>query len=320
MLWAGKTIAIFYSCIALPLQAADPLSVEVTTGKSVAYYDDSPYRDYLDASNFNIDTKIANKWGISVGFEHTLIHYKLGIPDYQQNSVFISYRSSNVPSHQLDALALNYLPRRQPSKPGRYTTRLDFYCVADRDYKNSADNTCIFAPQVSYMRLDRTEYADLGYAIAHYGVDPQRTDPLRVEQWTPTLGMATNDLNTHWLQIRGYIIHYSNRLRTQLKDKTKAVEAKYLYYPLSVYKIVPRYIETSIVVGERMYSVDRDSNSVNNLADLEKTAVALAAQWLLTPSLALTLNLSRKQYYEQNAYIRNNYSITTSWLGVTVKW
>lgn len=324
MLLARWLVLILFQLLAVSVYAADKLSLTLVSGESQGRYSDSPYRDSLKLSDYNIDIEMPKRWGVSLGLEKTLIQYKYGIPQYQQNAIFFSYRSSSVPSHQLREVDNNYLhghlPGNHLGQAGRYTTRLDFYCVAERNNKYSADNTCIFAPQLSYMRLDKSLYVDLGYALEQYAATPQDTESLHVEQWTPTLAMALNARATHWLQLRAYIMHYSNVTRTQQKDQSKALEVKYTYYPLSLHKIVPTYIETGILVGERMYSVDRDSNSVSNLADVEKEAISFNIRWRLARWLALMLNFSRKQFYEQTVYLKDDYSYRASWLGLAVSW
>jgi len=313
-------VSILFQIVAVSVYATDDLSLTLVSGESLGHYSGSPYRDSLTLSNFNIDVEMPRQWGVSLGLEKTLIQFKNGIPQYQQNALFLSYRSSSVPSHQLHEGAMAYSRRIHLGQPGRYTTRLDFYCVADRNDKHSADNTCIFAPQVSFMRLNRSLYADLGFALEQYAATSQDAEPLYVEQWTPTVAMALNAKATHWLQCRVYFMHYSNVARTQQKDQSKALEIKYAYYPLSVYKIVPSYIETGIVVGERMYSVDRDSNSVSNLSDVEKQAISMNISWRFTRWLALMLNLNRKQFYEQSVYFKDDYLYRSSWLGLAVTW
>lgn len=320
MLLTRCLVAVLLQSIVVTTFAADNKSLAITSGETLGRYNGTPYRDSLIVRTVNVDIEVAKKWGVSFGFEHTRIDFKYGIPEYLQNALFLSFRSSKVPLHQLHNIYAKYLPELSIRKPGRYTTRMDFYCVADRKDKYDANNTCIFAPQVSYMRLDKSRYADLGYAFAQYPGIPQDPLPFYVEQWTPTLGFALNDRDTHWLQLRAYFLHYSNERRSQGRSRTQAVEVKYLYYPISGFRAVPTYLEASSVFGERMYSVDRDSNSVNNLSDVEKSSVSFGARWQFNHRLGLLLSVNRKHYDTQSPYFKYTYALNTGWLGLEFCW
>jgi len=297
----AATLVTFASVAA---NAADKLYITVTPGKSIGHYDKAPYRDYADVSNINLVGTVINQWGFALGYENTIIHYKVDIPAYQQDAIFLSGHVSNAPQQPL----------------GIFTTRLDLHCVRDRDNPSAADNACAIAPQISYMHYDNSLYVDFGYAISDYETNPLTPGPLRIEQWTPTLGVALNSSATHWLRLRGYFIHSSNPERTHQINQTNALEFKYLYYPVSQYKTVPAYIDISVVSGERIYAVDRDTASINNLADLETGAQSISSLWRMSQSIGVMISASHSQFKIPSQFGNSRYSLNSTWLGLVAHW
>jgi len=292
------------ACIDSATLAADNLAITVTPGKSIGHYDAAPYRDYVDVSSINLVGSAVNQWGFALGYEYTRIHYKFGIPDYQQDAFFLSGHASNAPQQPL----------------GTFTTRLDLHCVRDRVNPSASDNACVVAPLISYTHYDNSLYVDLGYAISDYQTNTLVPDPLRIEQWTPTLGIALNSSATHWLRFRGYFIHSSNLQRTHQINQTNALETKYLYYPLSSHKIIPVYLDATIVTGKRMYAVDRDTASISNLADLETGAASLSALWRISKYFGFMISASHSQFKIPFPYGDIHYSLNSTWLGLVVHW
>ena len=292
------------ACVSTTANAADELSLTITPGKSIGHYNGAPYRNYVDIFNINVIGTIANKWGFALGYENTVIHYKFGIPDFQQDAIFLSGHVSNTPQQPL----------------GTFTTQLDYHCVRDRNHPSAADNACVIAPQISYTRYDNSFYVDLGYAISDFQTNPLVPGSLLIEQWTPTLGIALNQNATHWLRLRGYFIHSSNLERSHQVNQTNALETKYLYYPLSSYKILPAYIDVSVVSGKRMYAVDRDTVSINNLADLETGALSLTALWRVSKYLGLMISASHSRFKIPSPFGDTHYSLNSTWLGLVTHW
>ncbi|MGD8593141.1 MAG: hypothetical protein PVF82_09940 [Gammaproteobacteria bacterium] len=300
-LFLGMALAV---CIAVTASAADKFSFQLTPGYYSGRYDGSKYRDRIQGAGANIEGQFAARWGFAAGYEHTRIKYKLQLPVYRQNAVFLSSHVSYIPQHALAS----------------YIFRLDFHSVNDDDGEYSADDARVIAPQVSYQRDDNSLYLDLGYADSRYGTNPYISGALRIQQWTPTLGIALTRGGANWLKLRGYFNHSDNRLRSQNKKDTAALEAKYMYHPLSSYKLVPQFFEAGVLVGERIYTVDRDTASVANLADLEKDGMTLSAQWRLTKSLNLLVVGSRSQFREQTYTGYNDYFQKSVWLGLVTRW
>jgi hypothetical protein len=292
------------ACVVTAATAADKFSFKVIPGIFYGRYDGSQYRDQIHGANVNVEGQLTNKWRFAAGYERTRILYKFGLPAYQQDAVFLSGHTSYTPQ----------------SPVGTYTFRLDYHYVSDDDGKSSADNARVIAPQISYKRRNSSLYLDLGYADSRYGTCSFVPGALRIRQWTPTLGIALTQNATNWLKLRGYFIHSDNPSRSQHKKHTTAWEAKYSYYPMSRYRLIPLYIEASAVAGERIYAVDRDTASVANLADLEKGGISLSAQWRLTTTVGLLIAGNRTQFREQTYFGYNDYIQQSAWLGLVMQW
>jgi len=284
--------------------ASDRVYYTVTPGSYSGVYDESQYRNSTKGTSINIQGNVINQWGFSVGFEHSQILYNFGIPAYEQDAIYLSGYLSNAPERTF----------------GTYTTRLDYNCVIDRTSNDYADDACVIAPQISYLRYDNSLYFDLGYAISDYGTGTLVTEPLRIEQWTPTLGFSLNQHATHWMRLRGYLIHSNNLARSQQINQTNALEIKYFYYPLSHFRIIPTYIDVSAMAGERMYAVDRDTSSISNLSDLENNAQSLGAQWHLSKSFSVVISASRTRFYNSTAFVDKRYTLRSTWLGLVTHW
>lgn len=298
--WIGLALA---ANVTVTAQAAGSFSLNVTPGTYYGRYDGSEYRDRIQGEDLSIEGN-ASHWGFAVGYEHSRIKYKHDLPDFTQNAGYVSGRVSYTPEQAL----------------GSYTFRLDLHSVSDSDNVTTGDDVQVIASQVSYARLSNSVYLDLGYAHSRYENSAFLPDSLQVQQWTPTLGFALTAGATNWLKLRGYFIHSSNPLRSQNKKDTSAVELKYFYYPLSSYKLIPQYLQAGVLMGERIYAVDRDTASVANLAELEKGGISAAAKWRLSHSVDLLISATRSKFRELAAKGFNEYTQNIVWLGLSTRW
>jgi hypothetical protein len=296
--------AALFACIAATASATDKFALAVTPGIFFGHYDGSQYRDKIQGENVYLQGQYASKWGFAAAYEHSRIKYQLGFPDFVQNAVFLSGHASYIPHHAWAS----------------YTFRLDLHSVSATDSGNSSDDVRVVAPQVSYLPFNHSIYLDLGYADSRYGESTIIPGALRIQQWTPTLGMILTPGASNWMQLRGYYIHSSNPLRSQNKTDTFAVEVKYRYYPGLRGRLIPQNIKVGVLVGHRIFAVDRDTASVANLAELEKGGISLGAEWRLTKNTGLLLGVHRSQFRELGYYGYNDYVEKSIWLGVVTHW
>jgi hypothetical protein len=247
-------------------------------------YGNSRFRDNIASAGVFIRAD-HTRGGVTLGYNRTLINFKLGIGDIDQEDWFVSGRL-----HYKSALLKGVL-----------STRLDFYRVDNNDPGNFSDDVNVIAPQVSWLNQNQTLYLDLGYARSIYQHD------LKVNQYTPTVGFAFNN-KYEWIQLRGYFIQFSNSLRSQGKSETIAIEAKWTHYfgqdrPLGLLES----IKIGVLAGERVFAVDGDAADVFNLSNTQKGSVSLTTQWAITDNQKLLLGVSLSRY--KNGFIGDTYTL-----------
>ena len=247
-------------------------------------YGNSRFRDSIASAGVFIRADHA-KGGVTLGYNRTLINFKLGIGEIDQEDWFVSGR-------------LHY---KSELLKGVFSTRLDFYRIDNNDPGNFSDDVNVIAPQVSWLNQNQTLYLDLGYARSMYQHD------LKVNQYTPTVGFAFNN-NYEWIQLRGYFIQFSNSLRSQGKSETIAIEAKWTHYfgqdrPLGLLES----IKIGVLAGERVFAVDGDAADVFNLSNTQKGTVSLTTQWAVTENQKLLLGVSLSRY--KNGFIDDTYTL-----------
>ncbi len=226
-----------------------------------------------------------HKGGITLGYNHTRINFISAIRDINQDDWFVSGRLHFQPS----LLA------------GKLSTRLDLYRINNNDPSNFSDDVVVIAPQLSWIHQNQSLYLDIGYAHSIYRHN------LNVNQLTPTIGFALNH-RYDWIQLRSYLIHSSNSLRSQGKPETIAVEAKWTHYfgsnkPLGSLE----YIKLGILAGERVFAVDGDAADVFNLSNTQKGTISLTTQWALTENQKLLFSASLSRY--KNGFIGDTYTL-----------
>jgi len=283
--------------------AGEEFTLNVTPGTFSGRYDGAQYRDSIQGSSVSIEGH-SSQWGFAAASEHTRIQYKYGLADFEQDAGFLSGHVSYTPPHAKSV----------------YSFGLDFHSIRDNDNSLTGDDAQVMASQISYARLNNSVYVDLGYAHSRYESNAFTPGALSVDQWTPTLGFALTHGATNWVKLRGYFIHSSNPFRSQYIIDTAALEVKYLYYPLSAYKVIPQYIELGGLSGDRIYAVDRDTASVDNLAELEKGGVFLTIKWQLIKSVGLQFSQSYNKFRETTATGFNDYKEKVTWLGLVAQW
>ncbi len=232
--------------------------------------------------------------GITLGYNRTRINFKAGIDDIDQNDWFLSGR-------------LHFQPALLA---GTLSTRLDFYRVDNNDPSDFTDDVIVIAPQVSWINQNQSLYFDLGYAHSIYRHN------LNINQLTPTVGFAFNQ-KYDWIQLRSYLIHSTDSLRSQGKSETIAVEAKWTHYfgqdmPLGALE----NIKIGILAGERVFAVDGDTADVFNLSNTQKGSVSLTTQWALTDHQKLLFGLSLSRY--KNGFVGDTYILPLAYANYSI--
>ena len=268
--------------------------VRADTQASYGKYNGSIKRKDLVNAGVIMSADYLEKGGFSLGANYTKLTFNAGSVLNQQ-SIYGSLRYNIY----LDAL------------PGPLTLRIDGHGINNNDVTGNTDNVKVIAPQLSFLNYSKTFYIDLGYARSSY------QNNLTVDQWTPTLGMGFND-GADWLQVRGYFIKPSNKLRAQNTSRTSAADVKWTHWLAPDAWWGLEKLQLSGLFGDRIYAVDGDVAAVYNLADVQKGSLSLALQWKLSPSLHLMLAAGNERYLD-NA-INDSYNNRYAYIDLSTQW
>jgi len=268
--------------------------VKADTQGSYGKYSGSIKRKSLVSAGAIISADYLEKGGFSLGGNYTKLTFNAG-STLNQQSVYGSIHY-NV---YLDAL------------PGPLTLRLDGHGINNNDATGNTDNVKVIAPQLSFLNYSKTFYIDLGYARSSY------KNNLTVDQWTPTLGMGFND-GADWLQLRGYFIKPSNKLRAQNVSRTSAADIKWTHWLAPDAWLGLEKVQLAGLFGDRIYAVDGDAAAVYNLADVQKGSLSLALQWKLSQSLHLMLAGGNERYLDKT--INDSYNNRYAYIDLSTQW
>jgi hypothetical protein len=223
--------------------------------------------------------------GLTLGYTNTAVQFLQSLPQVNQQAIFLSLREH----FYSDLLG------------GRFTLRADGHVSANDDASGLTDDVRAGAIQTSYLGNDKQLYVDVGYARSNYA------SLLTVSQLTPTFGLALQQ-DAAWLQLRGYLIEFSDAALAQGFSRTNALELKYSYWlmPGSSY-FKPHSVVLSALAGKRLFAVDMDAGSVANLADLQTGGLALGVSWKLDKADKYKLMLLGGQNRYENVSLGNKY-------------
>lgn len=281
---------------------SDLWTLKVMPQLTYTVYNNSRMRDRMRIGGVYVDAQYLEKGGFTVGVTHTELQMKGDAPTLRQDNGYLSGR-------------LNFTP---DLLPGRLTLRMGLYLADNNDATNESNGVRVFAPQLSFLNLDHSRYFDLGYAHSSYDDSIVDNGSLSMDQWTPTVGVSFNQ-GYDWLQLRGYIIHYSNALRAQNRSSSISLEAKWTHYPAPS-DWMPKQILAGVLLGRRLYAVDGDSGSVYNMADMQLGGVLLGAQWKLASKTNLLVQGGHDRYEELFGEIATKYSSSYLYTGLITQW
>lgn len=287
--------------ISLPLLASiawagdewsNTFGIQATHGNYAA----SSTRKTLTNEGAIFSTDYLDRWGATLGINHTRIGNQDGSPNLGQDAVFASGRYTFTP----DRL------------PGQLLARMDIHTVDNNDTTRNSDSVTAFAPQIGFLSFDKRHYVDLGHAKSTYKND------LSVSQWTPTVGFGFND-GSDWLQFRGWFITPSNSNRAQGKDSTRALETKWTHW-LTPNLLGIDNIKFTVIGGERIYSVDGEAGSIANLADIHRGGANLGAEWRVGRSANVQAIVGQDRFTNASTTIANDYRLNYGYLWLSNRW
>ncbi len=273
---------------------ADTWVLKATPSITSGSYSGSQQRDKISEVGLMISGDYLEQGGVTVGYSNTQVNMKTTSAIKQDNYV-VSGR-------------MNYFP---DALTGRLTLRLDGYTVNNNDATGNTSNVTAYAPQISWLSSDGMLYADLGYAKSRY------QNQLNASQFTPTIGFALNG-GADWVQIRSYLISGLNPVRAANKSSTTALDANWTHYFAPESTFAPSTMSLGVSMGEKIYAVDMDAQSVSNLADLSKGGATVGLGWNIAKDTKLFVLAGQTKY--SDVALNNNYKLNVGYANLTVAW
>jgi hypothetical protein len=254
-------------------------------------------RDKIQESMVSLSGNFLDQGGLAAHYEKT--HYSL--------------KSGGAGTEQVALLFSGHLDfKSSDATPARTTLRLDNHRIYNNDSSGYTDNVVAYAPQLSWLSGDRSQYVDLGLGYSRYQYQ------MIVRQFTPTLGFALRK-QADWIQLRGYYIDGMTPARADGKSKTMALETKWTHTFSLPIKHWPQSMTVGVSKGERRYAIDMDEQTVANLDDLDKGVVSLGLTWELAKKYKLILS-AKQSYFYSNAGAGDNYKLNSGSAKLTYTW
>ncbi len=257
-------------------------------------YAGSQLRDTVSSYGLVAGAEHPDGSGLTLGLSHADVNATPGTASTRQDALFASGR----------------MGFKAEELPGRLGLRLDLHALRNDDASGDTNGVRVAAPQISYLSADAARYLDLGYAHSRYRND------LAVRQWTPSVGFAMNK-GSDWLQLRGWFIAASNPARAQGVSSTSALEAKWTHWLGANVAGIDK-LRASVIVGERIYTVDGDAGSVANLSDLQKGGASFGAEWKVGAHASLLALVGQDRY--RNVVLANDYRLNYAYVWLASQW
>jgi hypothetical protein len=302
--FVSVTAMLILACVASGVQAQSSNNRWFLRGDFqglVSGYSGSQQRDTFQNFGAFIRADYLDRGGVTVGYNRGMLGFQDGIPDIDQDSLFLSGRWHTRPDWAA----------------GQLTFRLDGHVISNTDVTNETDDVTVIAPQLSYLNYAQTFYVDIGYSGSSYGDSILTSETLQIDQWTPTLGFGFNE-QRDWLQLRTYLIESSNPQRSQSQEDTAALELKWTHWPMSSGLLGLDNFRVSTLLGERVFAVDPDAGGTYNLADLQTGSASIGGEWVLSEHNRILLLLGFEQY--ENRAVNEEYRNSFMYLNFTHAW
>ncbi len=303
-------------------------------------YSGSDYYDNLTGLGAYVAADYLEQATLIMGYNYNNRQYNSGLTstpgEMKENIVFFGTSG-------------NFYPDKIP---GKLTLRMDGYVGQDKYSSFTVtvpgpmggstkkvsikDDFTVLNPAIAFLNHTKTFYLDLGFAhstyssgdSANYNINithPKKntipggstTDDITVTQWTPTVGFGFNQ-TADWLQFRTFLINFSSSNRVDFIDSTIALETKWIHWFSSDAVLGLHSAGLNLLIGERIYAVDSDSYSLYNLADMQKTSVAMNASWKFGKQLGLLVQGGYENY--EDIVINNSYNSTYLFAQLSQTW
>ena len=281
-------------------------------------YQDSDTRKDLFTSGVKVKANYLDSAGVTAGYTYGRLSAESNQPDITENLFFVSA----LGHYHLDSL------------DGKLIFRADYYSIDDTvtiettttvtgggmggggtqtiiTETDFSDTVKVTLPQLGFLNFRKTFYADIGYAFSSYEFEDTTIQDVEVDQWTPTIGFSWNE-KYDWLQSRFYLIRLSDGANTAGVTSNEAVELKWTRWLKPPGKFNIDSFTFSLLLGERVFAVDPDTNAVYSFAHQQTGLASLGVSWKLSDELNVMTYIGHVRYTDlvlQNDYTSNDFYI-----------
>ncbi len=258
-------------------------------------YAGSSQRKHFYSEGLFFSTDWYERYGITLGFNHSNIKFVNATNDIAQDALFAGLRVNLTPDLW----------------NGRLGLRLDGHLINNDDTTRNTDDVKVVAPVVSFVPLDQTWSLEAGAAFSDY------FDDLEVLQFSPAIGFAFNE-KSDWISLRPTLIDISNPGRAQGVDDTLALDIKWSHWFAPNHPLRLHSLKLNGMVGEKIFGVDLDGASVYNLADTHQGSASLGLEWQVGSQASILLMGGHEAY--ENKTIADKYGSNSLYLSYSYHW
>lgn len=168
----------------------------------------------------------------------------------------------------------------------------------------------IYNPVLSYTNYLKTFYFDFAFAFSDYG-------NFRVNQFSPAVGFAFNS-RKDWILFRAHSIQQEKDIAKVYGENNTAIEVSLTHWPGLNAPLGLHAFGGSMLVGERLYALDPDTNQVFTFADLHKGSLSLFFQWQPTENVQILLQAGAQKF--ENKVADDRYASNYVYINLSQKW
>lgn len=269
-------------------------AVSTTTG----HYENALILKKQSGIGMRLTAEKNQTWGITAGLQTTRIGMQPIVPTAVQN--------------QDDWLFSGWINVPTITIPGLWKFQLDTYkSTNDANDTNSSEVRTV-APKITWIAFGIPLKVDLSHSNSKY----KYTEAIK--QISLGLSYGFNDAKD-WFQVRTYTINRLMPAAAMGHTSVQATDIKLTHLISPTSSWTPISVTLGIERGQKIYSLDVDSQYIYNLPMLNQGGESLAASWRISPQVLLNAQL-KKNKYSSDQPVNNNFNLKSLGLQLVTTW
>lgn len=284
----------FFCLIAAPVLASaqDAWQYNSAISAMTGHYADSMSLKNQTGLGIRMTAEKNQAWGFSAGLQTTRIDMQALVPSPQQT--------------QDNWLLSGWVHATSAAPLGRWTFQLDTHKSTNDASGTNSSHVRAWSPKVTWVAISLPLKVDLSYANSKY----KNTDA--VQQISASVAYGFNE-GTNWIQIRSYSINHLTPNFALGHTNTSATDFKFTHFLRPTSEWIPASITLGLERGQKIYTLDVDTQYIYNLPMLNRGGENIAASWKLNPQTTLNVQLSKNKYTADQPFTHH---FTFSTLGI----